>query len=284
MTIAAKSLASALSDFPKFANAPVSEVALSLQFDPLPGLQIHHFGLLWAKFRDRFPKVESHPPIERTIEAFNRDPQLVPTVTFELVNPFMTPRVWFVNQTGTELLQVQRDRFIVNWRRIKSEDKYPHYEYVREILEREYKLFASFIGEHKIGEIRFNQCEVTYINQIQTCPVWQKHSQVGRVLNVMAPEFKEENLPTPELFRFSAQYFMGDPNAPIGRLHLEFQPGFKASDRKPIFAMNLVARGKPMGDSLAGAIAFLDVGRANIVCGFRDLTTPEMHKEWGLNV
>src|SRR6266571_798389 len=51
MTVAAsKASAPAAPGLPGFKNPPVSEVALSLQFDPLPGLQIHHFGLLWTEF------------------------------------------------------------------------------------------------------------------------------------------------------------------------------------------------------------------------------------------
>jgi len=238
---------------------------------------------LWTKYRDKFPKVESHPPIERAVEVFQREPIVQPAVTFELVNPFMTPRVWFLGETGSELLQIQRDRFIVNWRRVRPEDKYPHYEHIREMLEREFSTFSTFVVEHKLGNIACNQCEVTYINQIQTCEVWDRHAKVGSVLNVMAPEFKEETLPTPELFRFSAQYIMGQHDAPIGRLHLDFQPAFRPTDRKPIFMMNFTARGKPMGEGFTGALKFLDEGRSNIVRGFRALTTPEMHKEWGLN-
>lgn len=284
MTVAAsRTLPSSTAGLPKFKNPPVSEVALSLQFDTLPGLQLHHLGLLWTKYRDRFPKEESHPPIERAVEVFQREPVVRPAVTFELVSPSMTPRVWFVSDAGSELLQIQRDRFIVNWRRVNPDDKYPHYEHIRDLMEREFSTFAAFVLEHKLGDIVCNQCEVTYINQIQTCDVWDRHAQVGKVLNVMAPEFKEEKLPTPELFRFSAQYIMGQADTPIGRLYLEFLPIFRASDRKPIFAMNLTARGKPLGEGFAGALEFLDAGRSNIVRGFRSLTTPDMHKEWGLN-
>ena len=280
---ASKTSGSYASGLPGFANPPVNEVVLSVQFDPLPSLQIHHFGLLWNEFRARFPKVESHPPIDRAIETFQREPAVQRQITFELVNPFMAPRVWFVSPAGNELLQIQRDRFIVNWRRVKPDDKYPRYPHVRSMFEREFQIFAAFVAQQKLGDIVTNQVEVTYINQIQPCAVWDRHAQVGRVLNVMAPEFKDEKLPTPELFRFSAQYVVGPTDAPIGRLHLDFQPGFRGSDRKAIFAMNLTVRGKPMGDGLAGALKFMDVGRENIVRGFHALTTPAMHKEWGFH-
>jgi uncharacterized protein (TIGR04255 family) len=282
MTVAEPKAAMAGSRLPNFQSPPVSEVALSIQFDPLTGLQIHHFGLLWNEFRTRFPKVETHPPIDRTIETFQREPVVRSPVSFELVNPYMEPRVWFVAATGNELLQVQRDRFVVNWRRVNPDDQYPRYRHARSMLEQEYAVFEKFVADQKLGKIVPNQCEVTYINQIQQCPVWDKHSQVGHVLNVMAPEFRDESLPTPEQFRFSAKYIMGPMDAPVGRLHLDFQPAFRTADRKPIFAMNLTARGKPMGTGFAGAMAFIDLAREDIVRGFRALTTSQMHKEWGL--
>jgi hypothetical protein len=151
------------------------------------------------------------------------------------------------------------------------------------MMVREFAVFAKFVADQKLGDIAPNQCEVTYINQIQTCSVWQQHSQVGHVLNVMAPEFKDERLPTPEQFRFSAQFVIAEVAQPIGRLHLDFHPAFRAADRQPIFAMNLTARGKPLGAGFEGALTFLDHARENIVRGFRTLTTSDMHKEWGLD-
>jgi uncharacterized protein (TIGR04255 family) len=282
-TATSKAPASSAAGLPHFRDPPVSEVALSIQFDPLSRLQIHHFGLLWLEFQTRFPKVESRPPIDRQVETFPKEPVTQPQIAFELVNPFITPRVWFISANGSELLQVQQDRFIVNWRRVRPEDRYPRYPHIRRMLEDEFIIFAKFVAAQKLGNIVPNQCEVTYINQIQTGSVWERHSQVGRVLNVMAPEFNDESLPTPEQFRFSAQYLMGDSNAPIGRLHLDFHPAFRPVDRSPTFAMNLTARGKPLGDGFDGVAKFMDVARENIVRGFRALTTPAMHKEWGLD-
>src|SRR5262245_6472573 len=94
---------SSTSSLPDFRDPPVSEVALSIQFDPLSRLQIHHFGLLWLEFRTRFPRVESRPPIDRQVETFPKEPVAQPPIAFELVNPFMTPRVWFVSESGSEL-------------------------------------------------------------------------------------------------------------------------------------------------------------------------------------
>lgn len=266
---------------PTFRNPPVNEVVLSVQFDPLAALQIHHFGL-WTAYRDWFPSVQSHPPIERAVETFQREQPSRPSISFELVNSFPTPRVMFLTQSGNDILQLQRDRFVVNWRRLKPEDSYPRYPAIRTRFETEFAIFERFVESEKLGRIVANQCEVTYINQIQSGVAWDKHAQVGKVLNIMAPEFKEEGLPIPEQFRFAAQYLMGPQSAPTGRLHLDFVPAFRAADRKATFMMSLTARGKPMGDGFQGVLQFFDEARANIVRGFRSLTTPEMHREWGI--
>ena len=48
---------------PVFAKPPVHEVALSVMFDGLAEWKAIHTGLLWQKFRDRFPTTEDHPPL-----------------------------------------------------------------------------------------------------------------------------------------------------------------------------------------------------------------------------
>jgi hypothetical protein len=45
--------------FPDFADPPVVEVALSVQFDPLSALRTPQIGLLWAEYRTRFPNQAS---------------------------------------------------------------------------------------------------------------------------------------------------------------------------------------------------------------------------------
>ena len=42
------------------------------------------------------------------------------------------PRFWFVNESGNELVQVQRDRFIRNWRKTEGQPGYPSYDNLRE--------------------------------------------------------------------------------------------------------------------------------------------------------
>jgi len=48
---------------PEYAKPPVVEVACAVQFDPITDRHAGRLGTLWGEFRDRYPRVEQHPPL-----------------------------------------------------------------------------------------------------------------------------------------------------------------------------------------------------------------------------
>jgi uncharacterized protein (TIGR04255 family) len=272
-------------ELPDFEAPPVTEVVLSVQFEVIGAFQVQHIGLLWERFRSRFPKVETHPPLDPAYETFPTAPQK-PTVRFELAPAVFVPRVWFVNATGTELVQIQQDRLVHNWRKVGTGASYPRFEHVQDQFHQDLSDFQSFLEEHSLGVLKPNQCEVTYINRIETNSVWSSHGDAGRVLKDLAKNLGTPHLSTPEALRLSSRYVIRDSDTdsgkPIGRLHVEFFPAFHASTSKPIFVLNLTARGAPIENAdLEGVFRFMERGRALIVHGFAELTTSEMHHSWG---
>jgi hypothetical protein len=67
----------------------------------------------------------------------------------------------------------------------------------------------------------------------------------------------------------------GPEGQPVGRLHVDVQPVFRAVDNKPMYLFSLTARGQ-IGEDYS----FFDLGRAWIVKSFAALTTPRMHEVW----
>jgi hypothetical protein len=55
---------------------------------------------------------------------------------------------------------------------------------------------------------------------------------------------------------------------PIGRLHTDVQPALRATDNRPMYVMNLTARGM-----YGTGFDFFDVGRQWIVRSFEQITT-----------
>lgn len=266
---------------PKFANPPVAEVALSVTVHPLTKVWSAHVGILWTgEFRRRFPKTVDQPPLESPMEVEIEPRRSAgPAIQFE---PISTPRLrtWFLNEQETELLQFQHDKIARNWRRTGPGDSYPSYDNIRGPFEGDLKLVEHFLEENQLGSLQPTQCEVTYVNHI-ILGNGKTHADVSAILRNWH-EPTREFLPRVEDAKLAWRYEIRDGKSFVGRLHISFQPAYRSSDGKAteLFLMTLTARGKPLGDGIGGALAFLDLGHEWIVRGFADLTTPEMHQVW----
>ena len=138
-------------DLPDFSNPPVVETVLSAQFDRLSGLQTAHFGLYWGEVRDRFPKTEEHGELPSLVERLGEQAQPAVGIQFQALEAPPTPRFWFIDEGGTELIQIQRDRFIKNWRKTDDGDHYPRYETVRAGYDEDFSNFARFVSRNELG-------------------------------------------------------------------------------------------------------------------------------------
>jgi uncharacterized protein (TIGR04255 family) len=170
---------------PDYGNPPVVEVVLSVQFDPLPALGLVQLGCLWKEFKERFPKTEEHPPLPTVIETFGaRRDQRIET-RFEMLDVPPAPRLWFLTEAGDELIQVQKDRFIHNWRKQGDGEgkEYPRYRHVRDVFVRELNAFKDFLRREGLGQPVINQCEVTYFNHLESGKGWERHGQVQDVMS-----------------------------------------------------------------------------------------------------
>jgi uncharacterized protein (TIGR04255 family) len=266
-------------DLPDFRRPPLAETVLSLQFEPVAGLTTAHLGLLWERLRKQLPVIEEHPPLPAMFEKFETPSPGQVEVTFEEKPPM--PRVWFLNQAGSELVQVQADRFIHNWRKMEGLDPYPRYEPIRDKFRNEVAALEEFLRDEKLGALTVNQCEVTYVNLIEPYSVWERHGQLEKALVMYSRMRSASFLPEPQDVALRMRFVIPGQNGnPIGRLHAVVQPAWKKSDNSPILVLNLTARGAPIGEGIEGAFSFFDLGRSWIVKGFADLTTPEMQRMW----
>jgi uncharacterized protein (TIGR04255 family) len=267
-------------NLPDFATPPIIEVVLSVQFDRLARLGVPQIGQLWAeRFKDRFPKTEEHAPLPSVLELFGL--QAAPRVDVRLETA-QIPRCWFLNQSGTELMQIQPDRFIHNWRKVGKGDEYPRFEHVRDEFHREVSAFRDYLAQEDLGALTPNQCEVTYINHIESGAEWDQPGQLEKVLTVWASRYSDDYLSEPENVRFVARYVIRDSTGdPMGRLHVSAEPAYRAIDGRPVLVLELTARGRPDGEGINGVLAFMNTGREVVVRAFASITTPEMHEIWG---
>lgn len=255
---------------PKFAAPPVIETVLGVEFDPLPGWDIPHFGLFWQSVRDKYQKYSVVPPLNSQLEKFDDE-----TRVKELISLSDKPEVrcWYFNNEDTWLMQAQNNRFLHNWR--KRDDVYPHYEQVKEQFFLAWDKFEQFLAQENLGAPVLRQCEVTYINHIEQLDNWD-WSALSRIFPNWRDNSESAYLSTPEAVVLQTSYRLPENK---GRLRIVMQPAIRHADLKRIIQLELTAR--VMTTSSKEALsASLDIGHEWVVNGFADFTSSEMHARW----
>ena len=147
----------------RFDNPPINELVIAAYFNPpLSALRNEHIGLFWSKIREEFPTVEQRAPVGDG-EAF--------MLTGNEVFPM--PRFWFVAEDQVNLIQVQKNAFMLNWRRRNGE--HPHFEeHLKPAFDKYYRMFEEFVQtETSVMELKIDRCELAYINTVEPCEYWQ---------------------------------------------------------------------------------------------------------------
>jgi uncharacterized protein (TIGR04255 family) len=237
---------------------------------------------VWDLYRPEFGLAEEQLPLPPTFETFGHNPQLVPPVSFRLLTAADLPRMFFLNQDRTRLIQVQRDRFIHNWRKVGIDDSYPRYEGMRDTFRSGLENFMTYIEGAKLGLVEPTQCEVTYINHIIVPPETTSFEVTDTMFGRFVDRSTVPGLGRPEDGRFTLRYVIrGNDNRPLGRLVVTSEPVWRA-DGCQVVQFVLAARGAPTTPTLDAVIDFLNRGREYIVHGFKALTSNEMHNKWEL--
>ncbi|RMH34532.1 MAG: TIGR04255 family protein [Nitrospirae bacterium] len=261
---------------PEFESPPVIETVLGVQFNRLESFQIPHFGLYWNRVRQIYPRVEIQPPLSPAFEHF-----AVENVSeeFEIRLSGGPPelRCWFKNEEETHLIQIQRDRFIINWRKVTGKEEYPRYHRFRPRFQDEWIKFCNFLREEAIDCPQVNQCEVTYVNHFECEKEFKHLGEVHKMFRVWSELPREEFLPSPEAVRFHMRFALPDQK---GRLHVVAEPKIRTRDAKPVLQLMLTCRGRPDVMTTEGILDWFDLGHEWIVESFTELTTHEMHQLW----
>lgn len=255
---------------PSYRNPPLVEVVVGVTFRSSAPVTAAHLGVFWNKVRDRFPKVQQHDPINAQIERF-RTGKGGQSFGIEF-GRFPGSRLWMIDDSDAELIQVQHNMFLRNWRRYHDpEISYPRFEdSILPSFKDDYAEFANLMDEQGCGPLEVEQVEVTYINQIA--------SDTANNLKLSSIfKFWSEDTGLPPLERInvdSAQVLKDDENQPVGRLHIKVNTG--VIDGTPAARLDLTARGftVPIDE-------FIDIGHKAIVTTFDAMTTDGMHQIWG---
>jgi uncharacterized protein (TIGR04255 family) len=256
---------------PDFEDPPVVEVALGVQFRPIPGLRPVEIAGLREQWRAEYPVVLDQPPLAPAIEQATSGAH-----TTQLVfGPALQTRLWFLSEDQSSLVQVQHDRLTVNWRKLDG-IPYPRYPAVREKFGRSFNDVQEFVTDRDLGPLDITQVEANYINRIDTDDEGRGHLEgILRHWSSLAGH----HLGDPEEARVAMVFSVPAVGTPPVRLYVECAPAQQVG-QAPVLLLTLTVRGAPLTSDVASALQFMDDAHAHIVHSFAELTTDAMHEHW----
>lgn len=270
---------------PDYERPPLVETVVGVQFDRVPGLSTAHFAAFWTTLdSEQWPTVVDANLLAAQVERFDESSKWAKAVQLRALQQHPGCRVQIKSSDSDRMIQVQNGRFHFNWLG-RGGGVYPRYESVRSEFSVLWTRFLQFVSTRYSIDLRPNQWEVTYVNQIPKGTVWNTPADwsffrpLGGV-PTMAGTIEGES--------FGGEWhFVIPPQR--GRLHIAWQHGREEGDGQheqpqEYVRLTLTARGptEPKYDPLAAVLSGLDFGRQTIVRSFRELMSDAANQYWGL--
>jgi len=248
-----------------YKRPPVDEVVCSIQFAPLETWKIAHVGAFWERIKGEFPKCEHAPPLD-VAGPENNDP----------ATGLPLPRVWLISQDETQLVQLQRNRFIYNWRKRPSGGPYIGYEAIRDVFLRNLFRYRDFFHEQRIGDILPRQFELAYIDIVPQGEGWEAHTDIGKILPVLGA--MSSNSFDLQVTGLDFGTILAAPDIG-GAVHVRINQGTRISDGKPLFRLEFRAFGIDSGPSIDAVPTWLDRAHDQITSVFAKATSDYARNE-----
>jgi uncharacterized protein (TIGR04255 family) len=257
------------------------EVILSIQFSALPELHNVQMGLLWGEYRAKYPKTQEQPPLPPVFETFGSPGDQIQNpgmnIQFQMFNRPPPVRYWFESENQNDLLQVQQDRMIRNWRKQTGVSPYPGYQEIRNSFRQEIEVFQTFLIRENLGTVQVNQVELTYLNALFLPNSSNPHSDLQSITPLYRNiDFGLED----EGAALSVRYIIKEDDRPIGRLYTTFTPAILGLTGEPNIGLELTARAKPRVETIDAAFELLDRQHQIIGDAFNALVDSGLRKAW----
>ncbi len=250
---------------PSYKKPPVNEVVCGLRFQIPDRLFIPHLGIIWSKLKKEYPIVQHAAPIAGSKGE----------LTIDTATGLPIPRVWFISESGEELIQFQIDRFYFNWRRKKSE--YPGFSRVIKKFVSLQQIVKDTFKEFKFGDLIPLDYELSYINHIIKGEGWESTEDIANLyLDYDWKPSESRFLKKPIRISWKKEFELPEK---MGILTADLKQGIRTEDKTQLYLFEMRAKGF---DTSAKEVSlkWYDLAHEWIVRGFTDLTTPEAHQLW----
>lgn len=260
---------------PSFGAPPLNEVVVGVQFASLPNYDFRFVSEAYKAFRSDYPHAAEQPYLPPQYEVFGGSlPAMQNRIEFGPAP--VQNRTWFTSVDNDHLLQLQSDRFMLNWRAagVGSSASYPRFE---PILSRFLDGFETIeeISSRTLGaHVELTQAELAYINLIPLADFFDATNWIACLDDYPSDGLESISLATSKVLHV-------DNNRPVARLHTQLQTVyFGAHGDKKGLHLTLTVRGAISGVGSKLLEDFLKDARGIIVNEFALITSEMAHVVW----
>lgn len=256
----------------KLDKLPIHELAIIVHFEqPLMALRSEHVGVFWSQIRKDFPTIEQKPPVMMT-----QLPGIPSVLPFDFPAPgeiFPMPCFLLTGADDAHVIQIQRDAFIVNWRR-KQQD-YPRYKAVKAEFDLRFATFRAFITkELGVEEPVPRLCELLYSNVLVADDVWRGAGDTNKIIaNFALPKIGGGQSNPPNF-----QQVASSEVKPGLWVTVTAKNGRRAVEQDEVLVFELKASG--LTSALAESASWFDDAHTEINKAFVAFTTEEARRTW----
>jgi uncharacterized protein (TIGR04255 family) len=206
-----------------FTNPPIVEIVLGVQLSESVFTNEEIVSIYTSYLKDNFPKIEENLPLPSIVEEYNNQ-------TITTILPGFNSRKLFISKNDNEVIQLQSNRILFNWRKINDTALYPRFENVFENLLNYLNLIDKKIKcKHLI-----NQFEITYIDHFQIDLFDLSSFNISEIFNIM---HNNENFTNVSVVYTIPQQVIN------GNLNIKFQSAIRNNDNKKIIVLDTTCRG-----------------------------------------
>ena len=241
----------------KYKNPPINEVVLGVTFKPLEKMKAAYIGLFWNIIKNDFPKCEQAPVVGNIDDIIENETGLP------------IPRTWLINKEEDLLIQIQRNKFIFNWR--KKDKSYPHFNDVSGLFFKYLKVFSDFITINDLGSLDYNEFELTYVNNILKGEGWEEWKSIDNLFPDLIWNNNDTRfLSNPEGIVWQPFFSLPEKK---GQLVIKVQPGFRRIDNYPLIIFEISAKAVVVNKSEEEIRDWFNFSHEFIIKSFEDLTS-----------
>ena len=216
-----------------------------------------------AAYKKEYPIINQQAPIAGMLDTIG--PEVFPM-----------PRYWFISEDEVNLIQVQKNAFIFNWRRRNGD--YPHFfENLKPAFDKNFSVFEEFLrAETETTNLPIDLCELTYVNVIERCEYWSGPADTPNVI----PSFCVPDIGVEAGIKLARQmlptmYFDEDKTMQLVHCLKRYRRTINQNTNEP---------GAPLHDEFshgADAIRYLAVIADKLTNDIEPIPMPRIRTEWG---